>query len=83
MAVHLDFGTAIGIDLGTSYCKVAAFREGKVEIIQNGGGSKKIPSYVAFPRWGETLIGHEAKNQVYLDYRKSYRWRIYAFLFEI
>ena len=55
---------AIGIDMGASYCKMAIFREGKVEIITDEKGCKKIPSYVAFLEKGKTLFGDQAKEQV-------------------
>ena len=54
----------IGIDLGASYCKMAVFREGKVELIPDQGGSKNIPSYLAFTNEGVTLFGDQAKEQV-------------------
>ena len=54
---------AIGIDLGTSYSYVGVWQNGKVEIIQNKIGERRIPSYIAFTDT-ERLIGDEAKNQI-------------------
>jgi heat shock protein 1/8 len=41
-------GFAIGIDLGTSYSRVAVFRNDRAEIITDGAGNRSFPSNVEF-----------------------------------
>ncbi len=60
-------GKTIGIDLGTSNSAAAFLEAGKPRIIPSAEGAsiygKAFPSYVAFSKDGQVLVGEPAKRQ--------------------
>jgi L1 cell adhesion molecule like protein len=52
----------IAIDLGTTNCCTAIWRNDRTEIISNSQGNRTTPSYVAFTDT-ERLVGEAARNQ--------------------
>lgn len=54
--------SVLGVDCGTSLSVVAAWINGKVEIIANNQGNRLTPSFVSFGE--EQLVGDAAKNQI-------------------
>src|ERR1700722_17044477 len=62
----------VGIDLGTTNSEIAAFVDGKPQII--GSGSQlMLPSCVALSPSGDLLIGQAARNQMLLYPERTVR----------
>ena len=61
----------IGIDLGTTFVSVSAAIDGKVHVLPFPGGSRSMPSVVAFPRRGEVLVGVPARDKLGRDPRHA------------
>ena len=53
----------IGIDLGTTNSCVAVMEGAEPRVIENSEGMRTTPSYVAFDKNGERLVGSLAKRQ--------------------
>ncbi|MBO0911921.1 MAG: Hsp70 family protein, partial [Acidobacteria bacterium] len=62
----------VGIDLGTTNSEVAAFADGKVQVL-GPGKSKILPSVVGFSPSGELLVGEPARNQLALYPERTVR----------
>ncbi|KYN05030.1 Heat shock 70 kDa protein cognate 5 [Cyphomyrmex costatus] len=56
-------GAVIGIDLGTTFSCVAVMEGKQAKVIENAEGSRTTPSYVAFSKDDERLVGMPAKRQ--------------------
>jgi molecular chaperone DnaK (HSP70) len=57
---------AVGIDLGTTYSCIAAYVNGKVEVLSDFDGNRTMPSVVAFTETGEE-VGQLAKENVFVE----------------
>ncbi len=53
----------IGIDLGTTNSCVSVIEGGEAVVIPNSEGGRTTPSFVAFTKTGERLVGQVAKRQ--------------------
>jgi molecular chaperone DnaK len=65
----------VGIDLGTTNSEIAAFVDGKTQVIGDGSDSSRLmlPSCVALSPAGALLIGEPARNQMLLYPERTVR----------
>ena len=68
----IEMAKVIGIDLGTSNSACAVMEAGKPTIIPAAegttvGGGKAFPSYVAFTKEGQLLVGEPARRQAAIN----------------
>lgn len=61
----------LGIDFGTSFCRMAIIEEGKPVLLQNRQREYVTPSVVAFTRAGECLVGQSARQQAAANFRNT------------
>ena len=54
---------SIGIDFGTSFFRVAAFVDGKMELLTDKSGEFSIPNFLSFAQ-SQLYVGCGAKNQI-------------------
>ncbi|KAI3629292.1 hypothetical protein MIR68_012673, partial [Amoeboaphelidium protococcarum] len=65
-------GNVIGIDLGTTN-SCNALMDGKASrVIENAEGTRTTPSYVAFSKDGELLVGVPAKRQAVINPQNTF-----------
>ncbi|RSH83097.1 Hsp70 chaperone [Apiotrichum porosum] len=60
-------GPVIGIDLGTTNSCVSIFEAGQAKVIENSEGARTTPSFVAFTKDGERLVGQPARRQAVVN----------------
>lgn len=56
-------GDVIGIDLGTTFSCVAIMEGKNARVLENSEGARTTPSYVAFTKDNQMLVGQPAKRQ--------------------
>jgi molecular chaperone DnaK len=64
-------GIAVGIDLGTSNSTVAAFIQGKHQVIADENGHRLTPSVVSFGKDNKILIGDDARSQLFANPKRT------------
>ncbi|RWS19018.1 heat shock protein 70-like protein [Leptotrombidium deliense] len=60
----MDDNAFVGIDLGTSYCCLAIFRQSKWEVVKLEDECNRMPSYVRFTD-DDILVGSDAKTHMF------------------
>src|SRR2546428_8575084 len=64
---------AVGIDLGTTNSVVAILEGGEPTVIANAEGSRTTPSFVAFAKNAEVLVGEVARRQAVTNVDRTIR----------
>lgn len=64
-------GPVIGIDLGTSFCRAAAFLDGRAVLLPLEGLETALPSVVAFDDAGLPIVGNRALERTLVDPRRA------------
>jgi actin-like ATPase involved in cell morphogenesis/Tfp pilus assembly protein PilZ len=64
-------GRIVGIDLGTTFTSVSAAHQNRVMILPRDDGDKAMPSVLAFPMPGRTLVGAPARDYLLKDPRHT------------
>ncbi len=62
----------VGIDLGTTFSCVAVMEGTTPRVIENSEGSRTTPSYVAFDKKGNRLVGSLAKRQAVTNSKNTF-----------
>ena len=65
---YIDSEFACGLDLGTTFCCIGVYRNGRVEIIPNSNEEKTTPSVVTVLDENTFLIGEEALDNLVKNY---------------
>jgi molecular chaperone DnaK len=60
-------GPVVGIDLGTTNSCVSIFEAGQAKVLENSEGARTTPSFVAFTKDGERLVGQPARRQAVVN----------------
>ncbi len=64
-------GIAVGIDLGTSNSAVAAFKNGKHQVLADDRSNRLTPSVVSFGKDQKILVGHDARTQMFTNAKRT------------
>jgi molecular chaperone DnaK len=57
-------GPVIGIDVGTTWCRVGVTRNGESKLVQEGPRSAAIPAFIGVSPQGRILVGQPAQRQL-------------------